>query len=50
MLLGVAALAAVDLTARFTGVYVPVNVYTLPGSALFGLPAVCAFVVLQTVF
>ena len=46
-LLGLAALAAVNLTARFTGVYIPINIYSLPGAAIFGLPAVCAFVLIQ---
>ncbi|MBO4433234.1 MAG: pro-sigmaK processing inhibitor BofA family protein [Clostridia bacterium] len=48
-LLGLAALAAVDLTARFTGVYIPINIYSLPGAAIFGMPAVCAFVIIQMI-
>lgn len=47
-LMGIAALVAVNLTARFTGVRIPVNIYTLPGAAVFGLPACAAFVLLQT--
>ncbi|MBO7520579.1 MAG: pro-sigmaK processing inhibitor BofA family protein, partial [Clostridia bacterium] len=47
-LIGIAALLAVNLTARFTGVRIPVNVYTLPGAAVFGLPACAVFVLLQT--
>ena len=49
-LLGVAALAAVNLTARFTGVRVPLNIYTVPSSAVFGIPAVMTFVVFQFLF
>ena len=45
--LGIAALAAVNLTARFTGVHIPLNVYTVPGAAIFGMPACAAFVVLE---
>ena len=48
-LLGIAALALINLTARFTGVYIPVNIYSLPGAAIFGMPAVFAFVIIQTV-
>ena len=48
-LLGLAALAAVNLTARFTGVYIPINVFSLPGAAIFGMPAVCVFIILQTI-
>ena len=46
-LIGIGALLAVNLTARFTGVGVPVNIYTLPGAAVFGLPACVVFVVLS---
>lgn len=49
MILGIAALAAVNLCAGFTGVRIPLNIYTLPGSAIFGIPAVCAFVVIGTI-
>ena len=45
--LGIAALAAVNLTSRFTGVHIPLNVYTVPGAAIFGMPACAAFVVLE---
>ncbi|MBO4733836.1 MAG: pro-sigmaK processing inhibitor BofA family protein [Clostridia bacterium] len=48
-LIGIAAFAAVNLTTRFTGVRIPVNVYTLPGAAIFGLPACALFVLLETV-
>ena len=47
--LGIAALFTVNLTARFSGVYIPVNIYTLPGAALFGIPAVCVFVIIQMI-
>lgn len=47
-LIGIAALAAVNLTSRFSGVYIPLNIYTVPFSALFGIPAVCTVIVFQT--
>ena len=46
-LLGVIAIVAVNMTARFTGVFVPVNVYSVPFSAVFGLPAVATNIILQ---
>lgn len=46
-LLGVAALAAVDITTRFTGVHIPVNQWTAVGSAVYGIPCVCGLLVLQ---
>ena len=45
--LGLAALAAVNLTTRFTGVRIPINIYTLPGAAIFGIPACAAFIALD---
>ncbi len=49
-LLGLLALAAADLTTRFTGVHVPINWYTAAGSALFGMPAVAGFLLLPLIF
>ena len=49
-LIGILSLAAVNLTARFTGVYIPVNIYSLPATAVFGLPAAAVLIVLQIVF
>ncbi len=48
--IGVAALAAVNITARFTGVYIPVNEWTVGGSAVFGMPGVCGIILLQMIF
>lgn len=45
-LLGIAAVVLINLTSRFTGVHMPVNWYTVVGSAVFGIPAVCGFLVL----
>ena len=49
-LLGLSAFLVIDLTSRFTGVRVPVNVYTVPAAAVFGIPAVCAAVVIEIFF
>ncbi len=45
-LCGIAALIAVNLTARFTGVHIPVNPFSVGSSALFGIPAVCGMVIM----
>ena len=45
--LGLAALIAVNLTTRFTGVHIPVNPYSVGGSAIFGIPATVALLVMQ---
>lgn len=47
-LLGIAAVAAVNLTASLSGVRIPLNVWTVPFSAAFGIPGVCTIVIFQT--
>lgn len=46
-LLGFTAIAIINLTKKFTGVFVPVNWWTVGGSGIFGLPCVCGVVLLQ---
>lgn len=48
-LLGFAALAVINLTARYTGVKIPVNLYSVIGSGVFGIPAVCGFLILNLI-
>ena len=48
-LFGISALILVNLTSRFTGVHIPINVYTVPSSAVFGIPAVCTLIILQII-
>ena len=48
-LIGLSAVAIVNLTWRFTGVHIPLNIYTVPSSAVFGIPAVCALIIFQTI-
>lgn len=47
-LLGFAAIAVINLTQKFTGVHIPLNWYTVGGSGVFGLSAVCGIILLQT--
>lgn len=49
-LLGLMILALIDLTGKFTGIYIPINLYTVAGSGIFGIPAVCGFLILQILF
>lgn len=48
--LGLAVMAVIDLTAKFTGAHIPVNWWTVTGSAVFGIPAVCVFLILPIIF
>ncbi|MBQ6847331.1 MAG: pro-sigmaK processing inhibitor BofA family protein [Clostridia bacterium] len=47
--LGLCVLAIIDLTGKFTGMYIPLNWYSVGGSAIFGIPAVCLFLILQII-
>lgn len=48
--LGVLGLAAVNLTSNFSGVYIPVNAYTLGSSAALGLPGTISLLLLRMIF
>ncbi len=47
---GATVLAIINLTAKFTGVYIPLNPYTAVGAVCYGVPAVCGFLVLPIIF
>lgn len=47
--LGIAALAVINLTARFSGVHIPINWFSVGGSSIFGLPAVLSLLILQMI-
>lgn len=49
-LLGVLSLAAVNLSASFTGVGIPINAYTVGLSAAGGVPAAAALILFRTIF
>ena len=49
-LIGLVALAVVDLTRPLTGVYIPVNPWTVGASAAGGLPAVIGIIALRMIF
>ena len=40
-------LAIIDLTAKFTGMYIPLNWYSVGGSAVFGIPFIVLLILLQ---
>ena len=48
--MGIAVMAVIDLIAKFTGVHIPVNWWTVGGSAVFGIPAVCGYLILPLIF
>ena len=47
---GISALVIINLTENFTGVYIPINQWTVAGGAIFGIPALCGFLVLRIIF
>ncbi len=48
--LGIALLAVINLTAKFTNVYIPINEYTVTGCGVFGVPAVSIFLIFRFIF
>lgn len=48
--LGVSVFFLLYFTKKFTGIVLALNFYTLVGSALFGIPAVILFLVLNLIF
>ena len=49
-LLGILAVAAINLTEKYTGCYIPINAYTVFFPSAFGLPAVIGLVLLKFIF
>ncbi len=45
-----AVTAIIDLTARYTGVNIPINEWTVSGAAVFGVPAVIGIVIMPIIF
>lgn len=48
--LGITALAVIDITSKFSGVYIPVNYYTVGASGVLGLPGVFGFLISNFIF
>ena len=48
--LGVCSLAIINLTSKFSGAYIPINQFTVVGSGVFGMPAICGFLILNLIF
>ncbi len=48
--MGVATLTMINLTSKFSGVYIPVNAYTLGSSAALGLPGTIGLLFLRIIF
>lgn len=42
--------AIIDLTAKYTGVNIPINEWTVSGMAAFGVPALIGIVVMPVIF
>lgn len=47
--LGLAAVALVNVTRKFTGVHIPLNWWTVGGSGIFGIPCVCGIILAQII-
>ncbi len=47
--LAFAVIIIINLTKKLTGVYVPLNWWTVTGSGIFGIPCVCGIILLQII-
>lgn len=47
--LGVGAIAIINLTSKFSGVYIPINPYTLTSSATLGLPGTISLLLIKII-
>ena len=48
--LGLAGLIVIDLTSNFSGIYIPVNPYTIGASTALGLPGTITLLLLRMIF
>ena len=48
--MGVASLILVNLTSSLSGIYLPINQYTLGSTAALGLPATVTLLILKIIF
>ncbi|MBR6509991.1 MAG: pro-sigmaK processing inhibitor BofA family protein [Clostridia bacterium] len=48
--IGICLLAIINLTSRFSGVHIPINLYTVSSSAVLGIPALIGFLLLVFIF
>ncbi len=49
-LLGILAITVLNLTSRFSGVYIPVNYYSAGTGAVLGLPGVFGLLIANFIF
>lgn len=47
---GFLTLLIINLTSKFTGVYIPINWYSIVGIGVFSIPAVIGLLVLNVIF
>lgn len=48
-ILGFVSMIVINLTQRFTGVFVPLNWWTVVGSGVLGAPCVCGIILAQII-
>ncbi|MBE6749753.1 MAG: hypothetical protein E7560_01140 [Ruminococcaceae bacterium] len=48
--LGVFVLLMINLTSKFSGIYIPYNYFSVIGASVFGIPGVCLLLIFQILF
>ena len=50
ILFGLFTLSIINLTKKLTGIFIPINWYTVIGSSFYGLPFIIGFLMLNLIF
>lgn len=49
-ILGLITIVIINLSSKFTGVYIPLNYYTVLGGISLGIPSIIGFLILSIIF
>lgn len=48
-LLGIGTVIILNLTQKYTGIYIPINLYSVSAASIYGIPAVCGLLILKLI-
>lgn len=48
--LGLLSMAIINLTSKYSGIYIPVNEFSVLASGVFSVPGVCGLLLLNLIF
>jgi len=47
---GIGTVIIINLTSKYSGIYIPVNEFSVMASGVFGIPGVCGLLILNIIF